>query len=126
MAIPTVSPSFMHAVFEYLASQNIDETTVLKVLKRNHQQQPNETMGVSALFLVSRVGISSCFHLFCRSPTGIVLLALRLRRAIRVRPPGGGTDRHVICTTYARTVIGEASPPSIDLAPCHQIIDLIL
>ena len=39
MAIPTVSPSFMHAVFEYLASQSIDETTVLKQLKRTDKQQ---------------------------------------------------------------------------------------
>lgn len=39
MANPTVSPSFMHAAFEYLASQGIDETTVLKELKRKHKQQ---------------------------------------------------------------------------------------
>lgn len=39
MAIPTVSPSFMHAVFEYLASQGFDETAVLKALKRKTRQQ---------------------------------------------------------------------------------------
>ncbi|MBA6414021.1 AraC family transcriptional regulator ligand-binding domain-containing protein [Parahaliea sp. F7430] len=39
MAIPTVSPSFMHAVFEYLASQGIDESTVLKQLKRRDKRQ---------------------------------------------------------------------------------------
>jgi AraC-like DNA-binding protein len=39
MAIPTVSPSFMHAVFEYLASQSINETTVLEELKRSDKQQ---------------------------------------------------------------------------------------
>jgi AraC-like DNA-binding protein len=39
MAIPTVSPSFMHASFEYLASQGIGETAVLKELKRKSRQQ---------------------------------------------------------------------------------------
>ncbi|WP_101756732.1 AraC family transcriptional regulator [Oceanicoccus sp. KOV_DT_Chl] len=39
MAIPTVSPSFMHAAFEYLSSQGIDESAVLNELKRNNRQQ---------------------------------------------------------------------------------------
>ena len=39
MATPTVSQSFMHAAFEYLASQGIDETAVLKQLKRKSRQQ---------------------------------------------------------------------------------------
>ena len=39
MAIPTVSPSFMHAVFEYLAAQGIDEAAALKALKQADKQQ---------------------------------------------------------------------------------------
>lgn len=39
MAIPTVSPSFMNAVFEYLASEGFDEATVLNELKRKDKQQ---------------------------------------------------------------------------------------
>ena len=39
MAIPTVSPSFLHALFEYLACQGFEETTVLRELKRTDRQQ---------------------------------------------------------------------------------------
>lgn len=39
MAIPTVSPSFMHAVFEYLAGRGIAEAAVLKELKLTDRLQ---------------------------------------------------------------------------------------
>jgi len=39
MATPTVSPSFLHAVFEYLASRHIDEATALTALKLKDPQQ---------------------------------------------------------------------------------------
>lgn len=39
MAIPTVSPSFMHAAFEYLESLGIAEETLLTSLKRNSRKQ---------------------------------------------------------------------------------------
>jgi AraC-like DNA-binding protein len=55
MAIPTVSPSFMHAVFDYLASQGVDEATVLKELKRKDRQQ---------LVLNSRVALKDYQRLF--------------------------------------------------------------
>lgn len=39
MAIPTVSPSFMLAAFEYLTSQGVGEAAVLQALKRKDKQQ---------------------------------------------------------------------------------------
>ena len=55
MASPTVSQSFMHAAFEYLASQGIDETAVLKHLKRKSKLQ---------LMLNGRVSLKNYQHLF--------------------------------------------------------------